>query len=501
MGEVFLGEHRNIDRKAAIKLLLQEYSANEEIVGRFFQEARAASRIKHPGIVEILDCDMHPTGRAYIVMEFLEGESLRECLARVGRMDQGSALDVVHQIALALEAAHGKGIVHRDLKPDNVFLVSTTATPGPPLVKILDFGIAKLASEGDGGHQRTKTGNILGTPLYMSPEQCRGAGKVDLKADVYSLGCITYELLSGQPPFVRDGAGELLVAHLMEEPKDLAASVPDLLPGLSALVMSMLAKDPARRPASMAEIAAKLESIAGIAPAPAHPVHATGRQSFPGLAPPSQPGLRPSSQPGLRPSPSPATDTTLGRTAGEVVEADELPRSGRRGWLIGGGVAVAAAIAVFALRGSGKHDAAPEGSAPPAPAAAAAPATVGTDTPAAEKPSVPAPKADVRLEVDSTPPGAELWVEGETTARGRTPLTVALPASAPAARATLKSPGFADRALSLDPRGETKLMLRLDKAEKTDKAEKAEKTEKSRPHRASSKGASSAGAAYRPMGD
>jgi serine/threonine-protein kinase len=485
MGEVFLGEHRNIDRKAAIKLLLQEYSANEEIVGRFFQEARAASRIKHPGIVEILDCDMHPTGRAYIVMEFLEGESLRECLARVGRMDQGSALEIVHQIALALEAAHAKGIVHRDLKPDNVFLVSSAGTPGPPLVKILDFGIAKLASEGDGGHQRTKTGNILGTPLYMSPEQCRGAGKVDLKADVYSLGCITYELLSGQPPFVRDGAGELLVAHLMEEPKDLAASVPDLLPGLSPLVMSMLAKDPARRPASMAEIAAKLESLAGIAPAPAHPVHVTGRQSFPGLKPPSEPGLRPA-------PPSPATETTLGRTAGEVVEADVLPRSNRRGLLIGGGVAVAAAIAVFALRGSGKHDAAPE--TPPTPVAATAPA-------APEKPAAAAPTPDVRLEIDSTPPGAELWVEGETSARGRTPLTVALPAGAPAARATLKSPGFADRALSLDPGGETKLMLRLDKAEKTDKAERADKTDKPRAHRSSSKGASSGGPGYRPMGD
>ena len=490
MGEVFLGEHRNIDRKAAIKLLLQEYSSNEEMVGRFFQEARAASRIKHPGIVEILDCDMHSSGRAFIVMEFLEGESLRDCLARVGRMDEPAALEIVHQIALALEAAHGKGIVHRDLKPDNVFLVSTTATPGPPVVKILDFGIAKLATEGDGGQQRTKTGNILGTPLYMSPEQCRGAGKVDLKSDIYSLGCITYELLSGQPPFVREGAGELLVAHLTEEPRDLAAVVPNLRPGIAPLVKSMLAKDPARRPASMSDIAARLEGLAGIA-APSHPVHVTGPQSRSGLAPPSQPGLRP----------SPVTETTLGRTAGEVVDGDTLPRSGRRGWLIGGGVAIAAAIAVFALRGSGKPDAAHEASAPaaaPGPAASSPPAP----TAAAEKAAAAQPKPDVRVEIDSSPAGAELWVEGETAARGRTPLTVSLPPGSAKTRATLKSAGYADRPVALDPGGETKLSVRLDKLEKADKpADKGDKTEKPRPHRASSKGAGNAGVGYRPMGD
>jgi serine/threonine-protein kinase len=420
-------------------------------------------------------------------MEFLEGESLRECLARVKRMDQTAALDIVAQISRALEAAHTKGIVHRDLKPDNVFLVSSEASPGPPVVKVLDFGIAKLAAEGDDGHQRTKTGNLLGTPLYMSPEQCRGAGKVDLRADIYSLGCIAYELLTGSPPFVRDGAGELLVAHMMEQPKDLDTLVPGLAPGIASLVASMLEKDPARRPASMVEIAEKIERLTGIA-TPAFPVHVTGRQSMPGLAPASAPGLRP----------SPAVDTTLGRTAGEVIEPDVLPRARGRGLMIGGAVAAVAVVVGFlALRGSGKQDApagpvaattAPPPAAPAAPVAAAA----APVAPAAVARPAPAPRPAVAVEITSMPPGAELWVDGEATSRGRTPLTVTLGADATPARAVVKSAGYADYRLSLDPHGEKKLTLKLEKAEKTDK-----------PHarHASPKGAPSAGTIYRPMGD
>jgi serine/threonine-protein kinase len=467
---------------AAIKLLLQEYSSNEEIVGRFFQEARAASRIKHPGIVEILDCDMHPSGRAYIVMEFLEGESLRECLARVGRMDQMTALEIIVQIALPLEAAHVKGIVHRDLKPDNVFLASSATNPGPPMVKILDFGIAKLAGDGDGSH-RTKTGNLLGTPLYMSPEQCRGAGKVDLRADIYSLGCISYELLTGRPPFVRDGAGDLLVAHIMEPPKDIAVQVPGLAPGIAKLVMAMLEKDPARRPASMAEIAHTIASLTGIS-APTYPGHASGHPSMPGLAPPSAPGLRA----------GPPVDTTLGRTAGQVSAPVVVPRSRGRALVIGGATAAAVIVAGVALRGLGKHDAPPAptvaATAPASPAAVPAPTSATAPSPVAQP--APSPKPDVRIEVASSPSGAELWVDGEARARGRTPVTVPLAADAAPGRAVVRSPGYADQSLVLDPRGATRLMVRLEKAEKADKP---------RTRRASSKSTAGAGSIYRPMGD
>jgi serine/threonine-protein kinase len=322
----------------------------------------------------------------------------------------------------------------------------------------------------------------------MSPEQCRGAGKVDLRADIYSLGCIAYELLTGSPPFVRDGAGELLVAHMMEQPKDLDTLVPGLAPGIASLVASMLEKDPARRPASMVEIAEKIERLTGIA-TPAFPVHVTGRQSMPGLAPPSAPGLRP----------SPAVDTTLGRTVGEVLEPDVLPRSRGRGLMIGGAAVVAVVVGVFALRGSSKHDTTPgpvaATTAPPPAATTTAPAPAPATATVAAGPgakAAPATKPAVAVEIASSPPGAELWVDGEATARGRTPLTLTLGADAAPARAVVRSAGYADHPLSLDPHGETKLMVKLEKADKTDKP---------RAHHASPKGAASAGSLYRPMGD
>jgi len=204
MGQVFLAQHHRIARRAAVKVLLPELSANESVVERFFTEARATSLIRHPGIVEVLDCDVRD-GQAYIVMEHLQGESVADYLERIGGLvgDTAFALAVVAQVAQAVGAAHAAGIVHRDLKPDNVFL-SISNTDGRVVPKVLDFGIAKLAERGSATH--TRTGAVLGTPAYMSPEQCRGGSKVvDGRSDVYSLGCILYEMLCGEPPFVRDG--------------------------------------------------------------------------------------------------------------------------------------------------------------------------------------------------------------------------------------------------------------------------------------------------------
>ena len=265
MGEVFLAEHRHIDRKAAIKVLRPELSSNEDVVARFFSEARSASRIKHPGIVEIIDCEIDQRGRAYIVMELLDGESLGQCLERVGNLELNSSLGIVGQIASALSAAHPKGIIHRDLKPDNVFLVSTPDDAETPLsVKVLDFGIAKLVAHDAGEKGRTRTGSLLGTPLYMSPEQCRGAGKVDHRTDIYSLGCILFEMLAGRPPFIRDGAGELIAAHLSEAPPDILSLEPSLQPPLGHLVMRMLAKDPDARPQTMLDVVQAVEAILGL---------------------------------------------------------------------------------------------------------------------------------------------------------------------------------------------------------------------------------------------
>src|SRR5262245_23764831 len=193
MGEVWLAEHTMIGRRAAIKVLHEAVSRRPEIVGRFFNEARAATAISDPGIVQIFDFGQHTTGDAFIVMEMLEGETLELRLRRSGALRVPDALRLLRQVAASLGAAHARGIVHRDLKPDNIFVVPDPEAVGGERTKILDFGIAKLAGQGVG--VKTQTSAVMGTPTYMSPEQCRGAGEVDQRSDIYSLGCILYEIL------------------------------------------------------------------------------------------------------------------------------------------------------------------------------------------------------------------------------------------------------------------------------------------------------------------
>lgn len=255
MGAVYLGEHSMLGRPAAIKILLPAFSQNREMVGRFFNEARATTAIRHPGIVDIYDFGFLPDGAAFIAMEMLDGESLASRLQRVGRLPVGAAIDIGRQVAAALHAAHSRGITHRDLKPDNIFLVHDPEIG--ERVKLLDFGIAKLVTED--AANRTRTGVVMGTPLYMSPEQCRGIAGLDSRADLYSLGCVLYELVSGRPPFVAESTGDIIAHHLYFQPDPVRkhdASVPE---PLETLIMALLAKEPAMRPASAADVSAILD--------------------------------------------------------------------------------------------------------------------------------------------------------------------------------------------------------------------------------------------------
>src|SRR5262245_40910507 len=212
MGVVYAAEHALLGRPAAIKVLLPELSQKQDVVTRFFNEARAATAIRHPGIIEIYDFGWTEDGAAFIVMEHLQGETLARRAARA-RVRWPAALAIARQIAGALSAAHAKGIVHRDLKPDNVFLVPDPEVPGGERIKLLDFGIAKLAAESSNTPNVTRTGSVLGTPTYMAPEQCRGVA-VDHRADLYALGCVIYELCCGRPPYVGEGTGDVLAAHI-----------------------------------------------------------------------------------------------------------------------------------------------------------------------------------------------------------------------------------------------------------------------------------------------
>ncbi|HSS37170.1 MAG TPA: serine/threonine-protein kinase, partial [Polyangia bacterium] len=242
MGEVYLAEHRHLRRKAAVKLLARELVGRPDLLERFFLEARATSAIAHAGIVQVFDCEIDPTGRPYIVMEYLDGETLGAALARRGALPPATAARYARAMADALAAAHETGIIHRDLKPENVFILSGVGET----VKIVDFGIAKL--EGDfraGQVHQTRSGALMGTPLYMSPEQCRDSANLDFRTDIYSLGCVLYEMVTARPPFTHTTLGDLVVAHMTETPADARTLNPAVPAPLADLIGELLRKDPA----------------------------------------------------------------------------------------------------------------------------------------------------------------------------------------------------------------------------------------------------------------
>jgi len=251
MGFVFVGEHTLLGRHAAIKTLQPKMSANHEIAERFFNEARAISAISDPGVIQIFDFGYHVDGTAYIVMELLEGETLATRIDRLGRLPIGDALRIARQIASSLAAAHARDIVHRDLKPENVFLVRDSETKGGERTKILDFGICKVATK---RAALTQSGTMIGTPVYMSPEQCRGAGDVDHRSDIYAFGCLMFHMLTGRPPFIGEAPGELIAAHLREAPPPASRYVSELPAVVDAVLTRCLAKSPADRFASMIEL-------------------------------------------------------------------------------------------------------------------------------------------------------------------------------------------------------------------------------------------------------
>ncbi len=330
MGTVYRATHRLLDSPAAIKFLRSDLAHDEDVVQRFFTEAKAASAIQHPGIIEVYDFGYTTEGRAYLVMELLEGVTLAKRLQQRTRLAEADAILIARGIAGALRAAHAKSIVHRDLKPDNIFLVPDSTSER---VKVLDFGIAKLLL---GGNGHTQTGALMGTPLYMAPEQARTANAVDHRADLYSLGCILYELLTGAPPFVGDAPGEIIVAQMFTEARPVRDHVAGVSPELEELVLQLLAKEPEQRPADAGEVVERLDAIA------AHVLRHPLRASEPVLSAPAIALPAPSLVPGV-----PPREPSMPLIAGVVT-------------VLVAGIVVAA----IALRGSG-DEAAPAPTPPP----------------------------------------------------------------------------------------------------------------------------------------
>ncbi len=291
MGTVYLAEHPVIGSKVAVKFLHESLAQNPQVVSRFYDEARAVNLIGHENIVAIYDLNLLPPSRYYFVMEYLDGATLT-VRTRQGKMDLPAALDVLEQLCDALQCAHERGVVHRDLKPDNVFLVSRAGKRD--FVKLVDFGIAKLrnAAGGGSGAGDTQSGQIVGTPEYMAPEQCDD-GTIDARTDVYSLGVIAFELFTGRLPFQGRTVTQLLLAHLQQRPPAPSTLAPGLDGELERLVLRMLEKAPEARPADMATVAATLRQVRDRLEAraleQAHPAAPAQPPSAPGQPGPATP--------------------------------------------------------------------------------------------------------------------------------------------------------------------------------------------------------------------
>ncbi len=423
MGAVYLAQHTLLGRRAALKMLLPMLSARPDVVNRFFNEARATTSISDPGIVQIFDFGYHADGSAYIVMEYLEGEALDARLGRLGRLPVPDALRLIRQVATSLAAAHAQGIVHRDLKPENIYLVRDPEVASGERPKILDFGIAKL-SDDQPGKVKTHTGALMGTPLYMSPEQCRGASELDHRSDVYALGCVLFHLIAGAPPFDADGLGDIIAMHLREPAPVLSSRASWVAPNVDALVARCLAKRPEDRFQSMHELAA---AIGRVLP------HPTGPGAPTQLAPAGHAGGGSSQG---------STPTTLGSSTGQV-----MPPPSRTRWVralvavlvLGGGVLGTA----LAVRGGGEGGVAREGGEGDGGERVAGPAGGGGRAAAAVPPDAapaePAVAPDAAIATATAPAdGADASAAG--TSATTSPAVAASPATG-RANATPDKPG------------------------------------------------------------
>jgi len=418
MGTVYLGEHILLKRRAAIKTLLPLLSVQPEIVDRFFNEARATAAISDPGVVQIFDFGYHVDGTAYIVMEFLEGEALSARIDRLGKLALASALRIARQVAGALASAHAHHIIHRDLKPDNIILIHDAEAQDGERAKILDFGICKL---GGADAAITQSGAVLGTPVYMSPEQCRGKGGVDQRSDIYALGCGLFHMLTGRPPFECEGAGEFIVAHIQTPAPAPSTVDADLPASIDALVLRCLAKNPADRFQSMGELQVAIEAVLGTlgtpksAPIPWRPLLVLGdgfKSAYDanfGTALPTRGAEASQARRGRPPLVTP-TPTTIGSASGQT--HGEPPRPSERRAMLAvlllvgvlGGL-VGTRVAIGEADDDPASSAVPAGSAAAGAMAVAEPAHVepaATSRPLTQAPEPP-PRVPVTIQLDPEP--------------------------------------------------------------------------------------------------
>jgi len=437
MGKVYLARHPGIGRLAAVKVLTPSDAADPQIVSRFITEARAANSIRHPNIVDIYDSGVLEGGTPYIVMEYLDGAPLKDVLAR-GPLSINDAMDWGCQIAEALAAAHAHDVVHRDLKPDNLILVADPRRLGKNQVKVLDFGIAKLQRRTLEQVHKTRTGSLLGTPLYMSPEQCMSQKDIDARADIYSLGVILYEMVAGRRPFDSDGVYAVISMHINEPPVPPSTFRPDLPRDLEAIIMQALAKAPADRQESMAVLHSRLELARGN---PAASSEALARAQHDRLRPVPLSTAQPATLPEIK---------TLGDTAVSKLVTGKTghSRGPARIRLALAGAVVAVLVGIYVLGPFGAKRAVLGPDRTPAIIVPApAPATMAP-------PPAPAAPMPVEIGLDSVPTGANVFVDDVLV--GKTPTTFKTAKTSEPVEFTFRVQGFeAEKIRALPARGLT----------------------------------------------
>jgi serine/threonine-protein kinase len=435
MGVVYLAEHPVIGRKVAIKAIHPELSKNPEVISRFMTEAKSVNQVGNEHIVDISDFGNTEDGEFFFVMEFLQGEALADRLRREHVLAPPRALKIAAQAADALAASHEHGIIHRDMKPENVYLITRGANVD--FVKVLDFGLAKLTQGDEKVSHKTRTGSVMGTPYYMSPEQCEGRASVDQRADIYSLGVILFEMVTGKVPFGGEGYGEIIVKHITQAPPSPRAINPLVDDALEKIIFRALAKDRDERFQSMREFrAAILDPQAYAQNAPSISSHGEVAVAAAGADGFSRSEL------GAQSKPVPTTFRTAG--VGEL--ADDLPvQKSRKGLIAGivGAVAVAAVAAVFAMGGK-------------APEPTATPAVAGTETP--EKPAEP---ESVTVRFRSEPEGASVVTKLGGEVLGKTPFEHDFTRGTDPLEFVFKREGFADKTLSVVPEMSAQLLATL----------------------------------------
>jgi serine/threonine-protein kinase len=311
MGSIYKAEHRALSKQIALKVLHRHLLTEESHVKRFHREAKAASRLNHPNAIAMLDFGQTEDGLSYIAMEFLPGRDLCRVLFDEGRFSDERTIRISAQILDALDEAHAAGVIHRDLKPENIMIEKLRSNPD--FVKVLDFGIAKIRdfAGSENSSFKTATGMVFGTPEYMSPEQIRGE-ELDGRSDLYSLGVLIYQMLSGELPFSGDSVLEVATAHLTQPPIPLVEKVPGINPAVAAVVSKLMAKKRDDRFENAAEARNAMMAASENAVRPVPP----GRKSE----------QRPQQAPEARINASPSSpESRLGPTARSAHDDDVAP--------------------------------------------------------------------------------------------------------------------------------------------------------------------------------